>query len=476
MSLVPLRVLIALAAGLAAALAVSAPAGARLADGGRAAPDAGLREPLGGSSRPFLGDDAGVDCTANVCVHWARSGRHAPPPADADGDGIPDYVELVERTAEEAWAKEVAELGYRPPVPDLGPPDQGPDERLDIYLRDIGGGGYFGLTSSDDPRAREGARDVSAFLTLDDDYAVEQYAPYTSTPPEQILQVTLAHEFFHAVQFGYDVDEDLWLVEGSAVWMEDEVYDEIDDHRIFLAHSALTRPDVSLDRPASKDPEPVGGFEYGSFVFWRYVAEHFGSDFLQRVWELADAAPGSPNLYSLTALEAALEERGATLAETFARFAAGNAAPAVTYEEGAAYPAPPVARQKQLGPDRLSSSGEARLDHLSSWYVSFRPARGLEPTARLKVALALPPLDRGSGAWLVVFSRSGSVTFQRVSLDRRGDGARTVRFDPKRVAQVVLVLANGSGRYACDRATFLPCQGVPLDDGLRFRYVARLLP
>jgi hypothetical protein len=476
MSPVPLRVLIALAAGLAAALAVSAPAGARLADGGRAAPGAAPREPQGLPARPFLGDDARVDCTPNVCVHWAISGRHAPPTADADGDGIPDYVELVERTAEEAWAREVVELGYRPPVPDLGPPDQGPDARLDIYLRDIGGGGYFGLTSSDDPRAREGARDISAFLTLDDDYAAEQYAPYTSTPPEQILQVTLAHEFFHALQFGYDVDEDLWFVEGSAVWMEDEVYDEIDDHRIFLARSALTRPDVSLDRPASKDPEPVGGFEYGSFVFWRYLSEHFGSDLVHRVWELADAAPGGADLYSLAALDAALAERGTTVAEAFARFAAGNAAPAVTYEEGAAYPAPPFARQKQLGTSRPSSSGEARLDHLASWYASFRPAKGLQRTARLRVTLTLPPLDRGSAAWLAVFSRSGAVTFRRVTLDRRGDGARTVPFDPKRVAQVVLVLANGSSRYACNRGTFLSCQGTPLDDGLRFRYGVRLVP
>ena len=43
--------------------------------------------------------------------------------------------------------------------------------------------------------------------------------------PIQNLKVTLAHEFFHAVQFAYDIGEDTWLMEGTATWMEDQVYD-----------------------------------------------------------------------------------------------------------------------------------------------------------------------------------------------------------------------------------------------------------
>ena len=43
------------------------------------------------------------------------------------------------------------------------------------------------------------------------------------------MRVTAAHEFFHAIQFAYDVDEDLWFMEGTATWVEDEVYD--DDQR-----------------------------------------------------------------------------------------------------------------------------------------------------------------------------------------------------------------------------------------------------
>jgi hypothetical protein len=37
------------------------------------------------------------------------------------------------------------------------------------------------------------------------------------------LKVTAAHEFFHAVQFAYDIGEDGWLMESTATWMEEHV-------------------------------------------------------------------------------------------------------------------------------------------------------------------------------------------------------------------------------------------------------------
>ena len=57
----------------------------------------------------------------------------------------------------------------------------------------------------------------------------------TASQPINALRVTAAHEFFHAIQFAYDVKEDLWFMEGSATWVEDEVYDSINDNYQFLA-------------------------------------------------------------------------------------------------------------------------------------------------------------------------------------------------------------------------------------------------
>ncbi len=68
----------------------------------------------------------------------------------------------------------------------------------------------------------------------------------TTTPasrghtPIENLQVTVAHEYFHAIQFAYDYFEDGWCMEATAAWVEDEVYDEVNDNVQYLADSPLT--------------------------------------------------------------------------------------------------------------------------------------------------------------------------------------------------------------------------------------------
>ena len=51
---------------------------------------------------------------------------------------------------------------------------------------------------------------------------------------EDILKVTIAHEFFHTIQYSYFfgniLNENIWWLEATATLMEDEVYDSIDDY------------------------------------------------------------------------------------------------------------------------------------------------------------------------------------------------------------------------------------------------------
>ena len=57
---------------------------------------------------------------------------------------------------------------------------------------------------------------------IDNDYAPLQFP---GTTPLTDLEVTLAHEYNHVLQFGYDAFQDTWFVESTATWMEDQVYD-----------------------------------------------------------------------------------------------------------------------------------------------------------------------------------------------------------------------------------------------------------
>ena len=101
---------------------------------------------------------------------------------------------------------------------------------------------FYGYCTTDDPNIIDEETtyeywDASAYCVLDNDYSSTQF-PNPTTPLEN-LQVTAAHEYFHAVQFAYDIGEDAWLMEATATWVEDEVFD--DDQR---------QPPVPRQQPA----------------------------------------------------------------------------------------------------------------------------------------------------------------------------------------------------------------------------------
>ena len=49
--------------------------------------------------------------------------------------------------------------------------------------------------------------------------------------------MTAAHEFFHAIQAAYDWGEDWWLTEGTAAWIKDEVYDDLNEYDYFYGRT-----------------------------------------------------------------------------------------------------------------------------------------------------------------------------------------------------------------------------------------------
>jgi hypothetical protein len=421
-----------------------------------------------GGSPQFAGEGR-VDCTAHACFHWIDTTEDAPLAIDSDADGIPNQVERTEATVETVWATEIDTYGYRPPKSDLSSPNHGPDEKIDIYLADVGADGLYGYCTTDDPNLSVGYPygDASAYCVVDNDFSSAQF-PGSATP-DQALAVTVAHEFFHAIQFGYDIWEDGWFMEGTAVWMEDEVYDDVNDNYQYLDSSALVHPSIPIDLAVRDYSSPLAGFQYGAFLFFRYLSESFRTpEVIHRIWELAEDVPGSPDQYSLQAVDSMLRERGTTLRLVFAGFAAANVFPSAFYEEGAGYPRATPAKQalRSSSPAR----GEKRLDHLTSFAVSFRPGSTDSTRARLRVKVALPAMQHGSAATLLVVYRTGEIRRLVVRLGQSGNGQRTVPFGRGRVASVVLVLSNGSGRLSCWHFTNLACQGTPLDDGGLFHY------
>ena len=439
-----------------------------------ARPDDGVADP---AAQGYEVPTAPPTCTEHFCIHWVATSADAPNPADADANGLPDQVDQTARTLEEVWQREIVEYGYRPPKADGTSTNHGPDDRLDVYLGDLGGDRIYGYCTTDDPAAGSsptGPWDVSVYCVLDDDFDSAQFPGAASGLAA--LQVTAAHEFFHAVQFAFDFLEDGWMLEGTAVWMEDEVYDDVNDNYQYFDKSPLRQPQIPLDLAVADFESPLSGYQYGSFVFWRYLEEqHGGPDVIRRAWELADGSAGALDQYSLQAVTSALRERGSTFRSAFARFGAANAFPAQFYEEGAAYPTPQPRVRATLSARRASATRTVTLDHLTSWYGTLRPAPTLGEATRLRVVVDLPRQARGGQATLIVVPQTGAARLAPITLNSQGDGARVVSFASQTVKLVQIVLTNASGRFRCWSRMALSCQGESLDDGQRFSYEARLL-
>ena len=397
-------------------------------------------------------------CFAVVCVHYVdRSDdqKNGVPPRDTDGDGRPDYVEHVLRSMTHVHQTYV-DAGYRPPARDGR---RGGDARPDIYLAQIGNKGLYGYCTTDQVKVPDHGS-AWAYCVLDNDYARTEFP--TNTPIEN-MQVTAAHEYFHAVQFGYDIGEDAWFMEATATWIEDEAYDRVNDNVNYLRTGPLARPGLPLD--TRKD-----GYFYGAWIFFRQLTERFKQSeaglpvIVRRMWRLADAArPGATDLYSMAAVERALTEKGSSTGRQLLRMAAANLHPRRWYDEGALYPSS-RATTWTLRPDQARGAGFPQ-NHLTSRSYRLEPRR-TGPRWLLEVGLDLGPVARGSAALVRVYLESGGVRTTVPTLSPTGDYTGTFAFAAGQVKAVEVTVVNGSVRYHCNVSTSWSCHGRPLDQNI----------
>jgi hypothetical protein len=257
-------------------------------------------------------------CDPNpFCIHWTTAGDDA-----STAEWVEQKVAVALNTV---WDTEIDALRYRQPLSDESSLNNGGDGRLDVYLLDLGADGIFGYCTVDadaQPASGPGYRDYAAYCALDNDFLDFCGAlDCSAQQAEKFLKVTAAHEFFHAVQFAYDAGEDIGFMEQTAMWIEDEVYDDVNDSRRYLRRSALTKPKTPLDYE-------TGFFEYGNWIFWRFLSEKLGPNTVRRTWRYADASSAGRDDYSIAALRRAVAHNRTKLHSFFAFFGLANRRPA----------------------------------------------------------------------------------------------------------------------------------------------------
>ncbi len=396
----------------------------------------------------------------HLCLWWEPTGPHAPADLDTDDNGVPDFVDTARSELDLIWDRVVTRGGYRAPLPD----EDGVDERLDVYLADIGGGGLYGFCA---PEQLVQGLSASGYCVLDNDYAAAQFPSLTV---EDNLRVTAAHEFFHAVQFAYDSAEDPWLMEGTAAWIEDEIYDQINDNQQFISGGTLTNPRVSLDASGGKRAD-----FYHPWTWWRFLSEQHPAQhgsglpvIIRDIWERVDATDRKHDQDSLHATVKAIASLGDGFTATVAAYGEAKRHPHDAFEEGAAWPTVPLIRRFTVRGGSRTSRKATRLPHLTSQTFSFVPgARTAGAAWHLKVPVDAPHRRTGSDAQVSVVYLDGRREVTRIALNVRGNGRIVVPFSSSQVERVELTLTNASQRYSCWHGTYLACRGRPLDDGRR---------
>lgn len=232
--------------------------------------------------------------TAHFALHFATQGSSAVPAQDADRNGTPDFVDAAAASLEHVWQTEVVALGYPAPK---GTPAQ----KFHVYFRDMAYYGYAMPTNVEQTAAAPVASGTaSAYIVIENDFYGFPPNDVDVTGREAVrrgaLQVTLAHEFMHAVQFNLNVYQSGWLMESHATWAEDVVYDAVNDWRWYV-QSFLRTPDYPL----------FNRYVYGAAFFQHWLSETRGVEVQRRVWEAARSM-SAPDAVRTAALGGSWEE------------------------------------------------------------------------------------------------------------------------------------------------------------------------
>lgn len=366
-------------------------------------------------------------CRANFCIHWVAEGLDAPDLTDSNGNGVPDFVQKVTRTAEHVHSIQNDKLGWREPKSDgrIG----GSHGKTDIYLSQVGRE-LFGYASPDpaqETRRHPQPRRLHGYLVLDNDYSPFEFP---GTSPTEDLQVTLAHEYNHILQFGYDAYQDLWFAESSATWMEDQVYDGIDDYLRYVrrwVHSDSTPLTASSMK------------QYGTAVWNQWLARRYGRPIVRGAW--ARALHTRPGGFSVAAYDSAIgAASGSGFSRDFARFAADVAEwrTGDGFAESESFPEMPRQGNLSFGGRRVR-----RLNH-TTFQLLRVPARG----RRAVVLRITAPFGTAAAVALVgrVGSERGGHTVERLAYAPKGGSVAVRLADPSRFERVTAVVVNADAR------------------------------
>jgi hypothetical protein len=369
-----------------------------------------------GSAVAYTNPEAEPYVTSRAVIHYVPFGPQAPPQTDADGNGIPDFVEQVGAAADTALLYYQLH-GFRLPAPDTGGPDSKPDIYIDTLPK-----GVFGLTIA--PTSAEGGTFVLVSPALD----------MSSTKPTGSVKITVSHELFHVTQYTYVRSGKLpvWAAEGSASAMSMLVYPDVQDQVM------KDYMDAWLQRPWLPLYDEKSGCMhcYGGAWWWLYVADESQKVLPSYFAKLgADDQRGVSTRIGINQLDTALRtSKLGSLFRVFSRFSLN------LYRRGLPLGAP----------YHLKSSTSARTSRIRSVFGLSTQYVPIAVPARSSGIVVSVPSARGPApeVSLVVGGRKGRRVLGKPFRPGQGTVVSTIFRNARERRNIVLIVTGGRANGA----------------------------
>ena len=246
------------------------------------------RDALGRTTRPEK-DTLAISPSGHFYIHFDTAGNHAPDLLDIDENGIPDYVDKVSIYADSAYFMLVDSMGYN-----VEPADN--DGIYDIYIIFLAAGKY-GFNWS------EGSG--ISYVEIASNY--EGYDSFAT--PEQLMQISLSHEYFHAIQRGYKPNYssgDAYFLEMSSMWFEDIIVPNGNDYlgKKWII-DVLDNPTVAFDDTGPGYELALFGHYLSSFIDVNGSENGMHSQLIRNIWENFKSTSADP--LALTSVKTILD-------------------------------------------------------------------------------------------------------------------------------------------------------------------------
>jgi len=210
-----------------------------------------------------------VSASSHFYIHFDTTGSAAPDLEDSDNNSIPDYIDEVGIIADSAYTVLVDILGFsKEPFDGEG--------GYDIYIMNYAAG-YYGINIPE--------LNGTSFIQIDNDYV--NFSSNFGLTPIEIMRIVVGHEYFHAIQRGYEenVGSNAYFYEMSSTWFEDVLVPDGNDYLDGWADPLLNNPTAKFGST---------GYGYELALYGHYLSNHidlegngniFSSSIIRELWE-----------------------------------------------------------------------------------------------------------------------------------------------------------------------------------------------